>query len=171
MLQKTPEASEDILLKSDLLPLKATDFWAFSMKIYNNEAIKQTCLAAQETYNADINLILLCVWLDMQSLKLPKALFQELIDISHHWQTHIVGPHRELRRAATKGTSEYRHLLQEELDHERSEQKTFIDTIKAYSLLSTDKEAIILQNLDTYFAALACPKAMLDPFVMHIQHS
>jgi uncharacterized protein (TIGR02444 family) len=39
------------------------DFWRFSLRIYRAPGVADECIAVQERYGIDVNLMLFCAWL------------------------------------------------------------------------------------------------------------
>jgi uncharacterized protein (TIGR02444 family) len=86
---------------SDFLP---HPFWNFSLEVYAAEGVSAGCLELQERREANVNVLLLCVWLGASgrgtlSVDRLKALLAEI----EPWQTGIVRPARAMRRRIREG--------------------------------------------------------------------
>ena len=44
------------------MPNKPQNFWKFSLELYDREGVAAACLALQEEYQLDVNLLLFCYW-------------------------------------------------------------------------------------------------------------
>ena len=109
--------------------LTAEDFWDFSIKVYGKNPIQNTCLQCQDHYGADVNLLLLGVYLDCRGISVSEATYAALLKVSNHWQAERLGPLRQQRRAAPKGSEEYKRLLSEELETEKKEQAALMKAL------------------------------------------
>lgn len=86
---------------SDFLP---HPFWNFSLEVYGGEGVSAACLDLQERRGADVNVLLLCVWLGASgrgtlTVDRLKAVLAEV----RPWQTDIVQPARAMRRRIREG--------------------------------------------------------------------
>jgi len=107
-------------------------FWDFSLEIYGRPGVEAACLALQETHRLDVNLVLLAAWLAAGGRNLPSPLADRLRRLGEDYQTRVMQPLREARRAlrAPDPGSDLdrlradcrRALLRVELDLERFEQ-------------------------------------------------
>lgn len=99
-------------------------FWRFSLSFYESEAVRQRCLALQDEYGLDVNLLLYACWLGRQS----RTLVSEGADWQRvrAWHKEVVQPLRALRRAQPRqheGERQIRQLMQDtELKAEQCEQ-------------------------------------------------
>lgn len=73
-------------------------FWAFSLEIYAAPEVEQSCLALQEEFSLDVNLLLLCCWLGRHGVLLDPKGLQTLRDQSKAWRREVVSPLREMRQ-------------------------------------------------------------------------
>lgn len=101
-------------------------FWSYSLTQYSQPECEAFCLAAQNQYAIDVNLILFGVWLANQGKRLDLTRLPKPITLH---QQHIIQPLRELR-IALKSASELdsqiqhlrNHLKKVELQAEQVEQ-------------------------------------------------
>ncbi len=136
--------------------ISAAAFWDFSLNTYAEPAVKDACLAAQDDFGADVNLLLLCLWLGRhQCAPDPKA-WQGLLAASAEWQQEKLGPLRA-RRRALKGQAHYALALADELAAEKEAQVALIAVLEPDSLPA----ATPLAALDTYARHLGLPAAIV----------
>jgi len=104
-------------------------FWNFSGQIYSQASVKECCLTLQNRHGVDINLLLLCRWVDQQQLMIAEAALQELMTLSESWQTGQLNPLRAARATLGRGSIPYQAALKRELDAEKKEQRALIDLL------------------------------------------
>ncbi len=115
-------------------------FWRFSLNFYESEAVRQRCLALQDDYGLDVNLLLFACWLGRQSRSLVSegAAWQQV----RAWHTEIVQPLRALRRAQPRqheGERHIRQLMQDtELKAEQCEQWILFQAAEHLSQSATE---------------------------------
>ena len=73
-------------------------FWTFSLEIYGDPEVEKSCLALQEEFALDVNLLLLCCWLGRHGVLLDPKGLQTLRDQSKAWRQEVVSPLREMRQ-------------------------------------------------------------------------
>lgn len=109
----------------------AEEFWQFSITHYEDPAVKDACLLLQDAASADVNLLLLAIWLKSKSVMVHKQTVDDLLAISQHWQTEKIGPLRTSRRLKPKDSNDYRAVLTAELEAEKSEQAALIQYLNS----------------------------------------
>ncbi len=75
-------------------------FWSFSLALYERPGVELACLRLQNKAAMDVNLALLCCWLGMRGVFLPKESLQHLIDQTEAWRQTVIGPIRDARIAS-----------------------------------------------------------------------
>jgi len=73
-------------------------FWRFSLAVYQNNPVKTACLSLQESYNANVNLLLLCCWLAYSVEDISQ---DELLETCHkidNWHSNVTQSLRQTRR-------------------------------------------------------------------------
>lgn len=73
-------------------------FWAWSLEIYARPGVAEACLALQDQRGADVNLLLLGLWLATRGRTLPPETAAALAGQAATWQREVVRPLREVRR-------------------------------------------------------------------------
>jgi uncharacterized protein (TIGR02444 family) len=79
--------------------LPSSDFWRFSLDFYARPGVAPACLALQDRHGADVNLVLLALWLGLQGHRLDVAAGARLARLARRWQSPLVAPLRRVRRA------------------------------------------------------------------------
>ncbi len=105
------------------------EFWEFSGQLYERAGVKECCLTLQNRHGIDINLLLLCCWIDRQQLVIAQASLEGLIKLSDKWQTEQLSPLRAARAELDRGSELYQSALRRELDTEKTEQRAMIDLL------------------------------------------
>jgi len=134
-------------------------FWIFSCAFYDKDGIKEVCLELQDTYNADVNIILFCLWLAKQNIILSPEDFQQIDQKTSHWRTQIIHPLRQARRQIqdhhqNEQTAEIRKgILENELAAEKFMQSLLIGTQDIKNLsknMEAPEREIARKNLESY---------------------
>lgn len=74
-----------------------SDFWNYSVQVYQIPQVEHACLTLQNNFQADINLLLYCCWVGEHKVKLSSGNIQQLIQAVQPWQS-IIQPLRDSRR-------------------------------------------------------------------------
>lgn len=111
--------------------ISAEEFWQFSIQHYERDAVKNACLSLQDSAGADVNLLLLAIWLKTLSITVSRETLANLFSTSTHWQTEKIVPLREKRRSQAKQSEGYEKLLASELEAEKGEQRALIQCLKS----------------------------------------
>jgi uncharacterized protein (TIGR02444 family) len=112
----------------DLVLLRDSAFWKFSVAVYSAPGVTDECLAVQERYGLDVNVLLFCAWIG-QSRKIelgPKDI-EALNAAVASWHDAAVRPLRSVRRymkdmAEAEIAALRTRIKAAELDAERIEQ-------------------------------------------------
>lgn len=154
--------------------VNANPLWNFVTWAYKREGVEKACLALQNRLNADVNIVLFCIWLSYRgagNANLATYLGTAL-KISRDWQRDLVAPLRTARRnlKSLLGASAFAggeqqaaealrgRIAQCELDMEH------LQTLALYALVTTGDDKGVsyspaeqkddaLNNLKVYFAA------------------
>lgn len=73
-------------------------FWNYSIQIYQTPDVEQACLNLQNEFNADVNIILFCLWMGEQKRRLSLDEVLVLTLTSAPWQDAILKPLRNARK-------------------------------------------------------------------------
>ena len=149
--------------------------WDYSLDVYGRDGVDRACLALQDYFCLDVNMVLYCLWAGRQGYQLTENDINSLADVPHGWQVATVMPIRVSRlqineQYQTASPEQkpnletlYRDIKQQELDAERMEQDLIQTSHQKHILdgiiwVSPDKQDYGLHNVTVYsnlFANLA----------------
>lgn len=134
--------------------------WAFSTDIYERQGVADICLALQDKFGLDVNLLLYGCWRGERLSEPEMAAAMELVA---NWRDEIVRPLRRLRRLLKPGfppipendLQVFRHRVAEvELEAERLQQQV-LESAGADALAPNAASAAA--NLATYMRVSEVP--------------
>ena len=79
------------------MSFKQKDFWEFSITVYAADGVVSACLALQDTYDIDINLLLFGCWYGCSFGELDESSIDQALDFSRTWKSEVVQPLRDVR--------------------------------------------------------------------------
>jgi uncharacterized protein (TIGR02444 family) len=121
---------------------ETTPFWRFSLSFYRLPGVSEACIALQDEYGVDVNLLLFLLWLAGEGRSLSPDEIKTLDEKVRNWRNLTVVPIRGIRRKL-KGA---RTLV------EAGQQEALRTRIKALEL-----EAERLQQQALYALSQAAP--------------
>jgi uncharacterized protein (TIGR02444 family) len=134
-------------------------FWRFSLRTYRAPGLAEACLALQDRCGADVNLILFCLWLGRRGRRLGRGEIRRVISLAAPWQSGVVRPLRQARRAISRDDRKLKSLRKRiaaaELHAERIEQSLlarFAAGLKPLPAAPAPQST--RENLRNYFRAL-----------------
>ena len=74
-------------------------FWSFSIEVYGHPGVAPACLALQDRFGCDVNILLFALWAARCGRALTSAEFDALDAAVAPWRKGVVEPIRALRRA------------------------------------------------------------------------
>ena len=74
-------------------------FWSFSTEFYGRPGVAPACLALQDRFGCDVNLMLFALWAARCGAEFGTAEFSRLDAAVQPWRARLVEPVRALRRA------------------------------------------------------------------------
>ena len=77
--------------------------WDFSLEIYARPGVEVACLALQNDYGADINVLLAAIWTGTQGVRLRAADLDRLMSAVAEWHDRVVHPLRTVRQDMKAG--------------------------------------------------------------------
>lgn len=137
----------------------ANAFWEFSLEVYAAAGVSDECLALQDGFGIDVNLLLFTAYMGRRAIVLSRADLVQAAALVQTWREHIIKPLRNARRATKQmpphaATSDrvatfYEHIKTTELEAERIEQELLYDwsRSRANFLQSPDNEGAIRRNI------------------------
>jgi len=75
-----------------------TPFWRFSLKFYRQAGVSDACIALQDGYGVDVNLLLFLFWLASDDRQLSAEEVKMLDDNARDWRNLTIVPIRDARR-------------------------------------------------------------------------
>lgn len=79
-------------------PLAVNPFWDFSLALYASEPVAQQCLALQDDWDADVNLVLYGIWLAHHGVIWTDQIVKKLQEEFDPWRKIAIIPLRTVRR-------------------------------------------------------------------------
>ncbi|HET7193280.1 MAG TPA: TIGR02444 family protein [Pseudolabrys sp.] len=140
-------------------------FWRFSLAVYAADGVADECLALQQEFNIDINLLLFSAWLGAdRGIDLTQEDIRTADATVERWRSRVVRPLREVRQVLKQAQTNHegfrRKVKAIELEAEQIEQailyiharerwpqdqqgqtRTITPNIRAYMLYATDGTA------------------------------
>lgn len=117
------------------------EFWRFACEFYDEAQIKDLCLEGQNEFQLNVNMLLLCCWLEQHNLAIAEGDFRLLQEAIAQSDRHLKVL-RKQRNALAKGSEEYQGLLQQELVSERQQQQILLDALTICSLLRSENHCV-----------------------------
>ena len=90
MSDPTANANQGVMLENDL--------WSFATRVYAVPEVAAACLAAQDEYSIDVNLLLYGAWLGKSGKRLDKTHLDDAEARVAPWRQRSVQPLRRVRR-------------------------------------------------------------------------
>ncbi|KFD25744.1 hypothetical protein IH86_24020 [Sphingobium yanoikuyae] len=161
----------------------ATDaeaFWAFSLEVYAKPQVAELCIALQDEYGFDVNLLLLGLWVaEMQRKALDAERICELREAVAQLNDNLVHPLRRARRwakpsdpvAETPRHKIYGALKQVELEAERLVQAEMVETLAAGLQRGGETptpQAAARASLERYRQSIEAPDSATAPLAQLI---
>ena len=99
-------------------------FWQHSLQHYAKPGVADACLALQDNYQVNVNLLLFYHWCFTVNQPVPRSL-RKALDEAVATTDPAIQAHR-IRRRAAKGSSDYEALKQQELELEAAQQAELV---------------------------------------------
>ncbi len=155
-----------------------SNFWNFSVALYAQPAIADLCLRAQDNYNANVNLLLWCVWLEQRNIVLTAERLQQAHLRVDTWEQDYVVPLRRLRRQLKQqfGTADEslealrEQIKQAELLAEKQMQ-VWLEVLAADWYPDATRLLQLGENVRFYLASLPLPPAMVDAAIQTLANA
>ncbi|MGE3332706.1 MAG: TIGR02444 family protein [Rhodospirillaceae bacterium] len=80
--------------------VKANPLWDFVTWAYKRDGVEKACLALQNRLNADVNIVLFCIWLSFRGAGTTNlaTYLGTALKISRDWQRNLIEPMRTTRQ-------------------------------------------------------------------------
>ncbi|MCL9685476.1 TIGR02444 family protein [Legionella maioricensis] len=139
--------------------------WDYSLKLYANEDIKQLCLAIQDCYDINVNIVLWCCWYASERGEFSQEFLNQILTDNAPWHAHVTHQLRQARQwlrnqHQNKFVQPFRHqILQLEITSEAFQQKQLYElSINQHKTTHNSINANIPNaaraNLQRYFSTL-----------------
>ena len=131
------------------------DFWRFSTRVYRLDRVADSCLALQDRFGVDVNMMLFCCWAGKAIGTLPDSSVRAAVAFSTEWSENVVRPLRGVRRwmKSEMGESPLRDAIKrDELHAERVQQETLEAQVAGLPRNGPGPEAV-RANLDAWLDA------------------
>jgi len=129
------------------LPLDAQQLWQYSIRVYAQEPVKNTCLNLQDEFGANVNIILLCMLLDNAQILLSVddlGVLQKAISAADNKLKRMRDERKAIKRSSTAAIediqTQYQLALNDELEMEREQQRTLVTVFNALESKKSFKE-------------------------------
>jgi len=136
-------------------------FWSFSVQLYGRPGVAPACLALQDRFGCDVNLILFALWAARCGAALGPEEFAKLDAAVGPWRSGVIEPIRSLRRrlkadaagAAPEWAEGTRQaLLKAELAAERAAQERLARFVPLEAKGGEIDHGLARANLEAYLA-------------------
>jgi uncharacterized protein (TIGR02444 family) len=77
---------------------ETSPFWRFSLHFYREAGVSDACIALQDEYGVDVNLLLFLLWVAAEGRQLSAEEVRKLDDRVRDWRNLTVVPIRDARR-------------------------------------------------------------------------
>ena len=133
-------------------------FWAFSGRTYGKPGVAEACLALQDRYGLDVNMLLFCCWYGCTRGPLDEATLDRILSFADPWATHVVRPLRAVRTwmkatgceqaeiSESDCTSLRERIKQLELDAEKLQQDTLQGLVSGTEPYQLETESQLIAN-------------------------
>lgn len=136
-------------------------FWNYSLKLYAHEEIKSLCLSLQDSYKANVNIVLWCCWYATEKGLASQELIEEILMHNTPWQQHVTCQLRQIRQWLKNNQSNelvepYRQqILQLEITSEAFQQQQLYEFSMTQKKTDHNKMDAVRVNLQRYFTTLS----------------
>lgn len=121
------------------------DFWQFSLSTYARPSVAAYCLQLQDERQANINMLLLCLYCGQQKISINSSLCATLLEHTQSWRRQCIEPLQYLRQQfksmEVMPVPVYEAIKETELQAEAQEQAMLMDYMQSCS------EPAILEGL------------------------
>lgn len=80
-----------------------SEFWRFSLKFYGQPGVPALCIALQDNYGIDANLLFYLIFLGFNGRRLTPVEVRPIDDSVRDWRENVVQPLRAVRRGLKTG--------------------------------------------------------------------
>jgi uncharacterized protein (TIGR02444 family) len=144
------------------------DLWQYALKLYAKEGVSKACIALQEEFLLNVNVILACCWFAATGRgTVSKNIFNNLLSNLNPWNEKITRELRTLRRQMTELDQDSNNgmdkntkfelknqALQLELYSEKAQQAILFDYLCGYNKIRRGQQRTkdAMTNMQHYFS-------------------
>jgi len=118
----------------------SVSFWNFSLALYEKPGCARHCLALQDHWGLDVNIILFCIWYGQLKGHMPQPLIAEALTFSQQWRSQVVQVLRDLRISMKENST----LADQFADNQF---ENFREAVKKLELAAEQKQQEQLQRM------------------------
>jgi uncharacterized protein (TIGR02444 family) len=147
-------------------------FWTFSLDRYHRPGVPDLCLELQDSFGADVNLVLFALWMGHDGYVLDHRGAKAAINAVSQWHLSVVKPMRRARRwlkgrdiADTDARDTLRAAIQKwEIEAERMEQQMLFDLVSGPDVLRMQAQdrGTSLMAENAMQVCIGAPRATID---------
>lgn len=131
------------------------DFWNFSLGLYGRPGVAPACIALQDGFGLDVNLLLFCCWHGQANRRLGEEDLRRAIGAAEAWQREVVQPLRAVRRRLKAGVApisaaECEALRRKVNDLELEGERIAQATLEALPVPAAGRRPAVAENLAVY---------------------
>jgi uncharacterized protein (TIGR02444 family) len=132
-------------------------FWDYSLAVYARPGVAEACLALQDRFGLDVNILLFCCWAGARGEALGPAALARLLEAAGPWQEQVVKPLRAARRWLKGRPGAEVQALRARIEADELEAERLEQALLAEALPPAPGEAspaLAAANLEAYLARL-----------------
>jgi uncharacterized protein (TIGR02444 family) len=131
------------------------NLWSFSLQVYGKPGVGEACVALQDGFGLDVNLLLYCCWHGRACRRLDEAGLRRAMAAVESWQCEVVQPLRAVRRRLKSGVppitaGECQALRRKVNDLELEGERIAQVTLEALPVPPRGRRPAIEANLELY---------------------
>jgi uncharacterized protein (TIGR02444 family) len=153
-------------------------FWKFSLHFYRDAEVQVTCLALQDKYGADVNLLLYLLWRAGAGDAFDLNAIERLNASVEPWRSAAIAPLRAMRRTLkgkilpdTEAQQNFQNKVKVmELEAERLEQE-YLESLSVKPIVQCEPLRAAIVNLNTYadFLNADIPTSLIQPLLTRLE--
>jgi uncharacterized protein (TIGR02444 family) len=131
------------------------NLWSFSLQVYGKPGVGEACVALQDGFGLDVNLLLYCCWHGKACRRLDEAGLRRAMAAVESWQREVVQPLRAVRRRLKSGVppitaGECQALRRKVNDLELEGERIAQATLEALPMPPPGRRPTVESNLQLY---------------------
>lgn len=146
-------------------------FWEFSLQLYRQPGVEKACIRFQDAFGGNVNLLLFCLWLGLQEVKVSREILGEIETLVIYWDKEVVGPIRNIR-GALKGVGKQTYIKAKRL--ELTAERVLQDTLYRWYVEQAPTKSgsvTVTENVITYAGKFCDAENCLDNLLSQLSHT